>query len=137
MATPKTALSLWIKAERDARQWKSEELARRLREAGYRAEDATVRAWEANRKPGADALVAMERLFGSPAPVDRAADMTGLVEAIRELVVELRLTREEQARWNRGVEDTLAAVLADRTLATPTGAPAARTPSTALRGPGR
>ena len=109
---------------------KPTEVAQRLGVA-----ETTVRGWEAGRSIAPDNVAALEALFGVPAP-DQPAAVAGegaLLTAIRELVEELRLSRQEQARWNRGVEETLAAVLQGRTPEVPTGGPGPRHLASARR----
>lgn len=125
MVTGKPPLAAWIVRERERKGWKSHELARRLREAGFEAEDSTVRTWEGRnaRPPKSDTVRALERLFGTAAPngdTTALGDVPELVAAIRDLVEEMRLARQEQAEWNRGVQDVLAAIGA-RVRAAPTG----------------
>jgi len=109
---------------------KPTEVAQRLGVA-----ETTVRGWEAGRSIAPDNVAALEALFGTPAP-DQATAVAGendLLTAIRELVEELRLSRQEQSRWNRGVEETLAAVLQGRTPEAPTGGPGPRHLASARR----
>lgn len=94
MGRPRTPLAAWIREQRQAREWKSEEVARRLGVA-----ESTVRSWESGRTISDDNLDALERLFGQEAPGHEAsapdvgalavaieaqtAAITDLVEALR------------------------------------------------------
>lgn len=88
MQRPKPPVSIWIAAERKRHGWKVEELSRRLIDAGYPAEVSTVRVWEAGRTPAAATTTALERLFGSAAPVGQPLGQElnpASVEAIKAL----------------------------------------------------
>lgn len=76
----KPPLAQWIVEQRRAKSWKLEELARRLREAGYEAADTTVRTWEAGRRPHPGTIRALELLFDKAAPREREEpDMAALL----------------------------------------------------------
>lgn len=120
----KAPFSAWLVAERTKRAWKAGEVARRLRELGYQAEESTYRTWEAGRRPSSETVIALERLFESAAPGDGAAAQTDVAaaidrqtEAITALVDELRASRLDrerleqlQATVDRLVEDALGPV---------------------------
>lgn len=119
----------WLKGERERRGWKAEEVARRLRDAGYEAKDSSYRVWESGRRPRAATVAALERMFGSPAPAatqptDNMAALVGLVtlqteelkrlwevqsqtvaaltkvaESLTILATEMRSAREEAPEW--------------------------------------
>jgi hypothetical protein len=117
VAKPKPPISAWIVAQRKLRdpEWKPRELAARLRDRGIRAEEGTVRTWEAGRKPSDDAIAEMERLFGAPAPRDQGpGDLADLVAAVRELVEEVRLSRLAQDRNADVLAELLGRVAAGR-----------------------
>lgn len=104
--SPKPAVSAWIASERKRLGWKSEELARRMRAAGYEVADTTVRTWEAGRRPSQENLEALERLFSSRVPAEPqptgdisalVAALTAQTEAINGLVRELAAARQETA----------------------------------------
>lgn len=80
----KSLVSLWIAAERKRLNWKAEELGRRLREAGYEVADTTIRTWEAGRRPSAENIAGLERLFGvqAPAEPETGTDQAAVVAAI-------------------------------------------------------
>lgn len=102
---PKHPVSLWLIAERKRHGWKAEEVARRLRDAGIEAQDTTYRVWEAGRKPKADAIRAMETLFGSKAPgepepsgqPDLAALLAAMTEQSRQQAQLITLLTEQNA----------------------------------------
>jgi hypothetical protein len=76
-----------------------------------------------DRQPKPDEAEILASVFGWPDEDAEAAPESGeaaLVAAIRELVEELRLSRLEQAQWNKGVQDVLA-VIGARVSASPTG----------------
>lgn len=79
----KPPFSAWLVAERNRRKWKAEEVARRLRELGYPAEDSTYRTWEATRRPNDDTVAALERLFGTASPAEDAPGSGDVAAAIR------------------------------------------------------
>lgn len=79
----KTAFSAWLEAERKRHGLKAEEVARRLRDLGYQAEDSTYRTWEANRRPSADTVAALERMFETAAPGDGEPGAGDIAAAIR------------------------------------------------------
>lgn len=120
---PKPALSEWLIVHRKERGDTVADTARVTDRS-----EATVRGWEAGRPPSADdpVIAHLERYYGAVAPKD--ADQSDLVSALKDLVEELRLSREEQGRWNRAVEETLAAVIEGRIPGAPRGAPASRPP---------
>lgn len=103
MRKVKAPASLWVIAERKRLGWKPEELAERLNEAGHAVAVGTIRVWEAGRKPGTDALEALEALFGSAAPMDEttvvlsSAQLESMLEraserAVRRVLDELAAT---------------------------------------------
>jgi len=81
------ALSTWIIDNRKRLGWKVEGLGARLRAAGFEAADTTVRTWEAGRRPSADTIRGLERLFDASAPL--ADDQTDLVAALDRQTVAL------------------------------------------------
>lgn len=85
----KPPFSAWLTAERTRRGWKAPEVARRLRELGYQAEESTYRTWEAGRRPSPDTIAALERLFESAAPGENepGGDAAGLVRAMTAALV--------------------------------------------------
>lgn len=95
-------------------RWKVEELSRRLKEAGYEAEPATIKVWEgyAKRVPQADTLAFLEHLFGSTAPVEREmpADLMALAKSISELAAAVREQTEAQDAWLRETVGSLVAL---------------------------
>lgn len=100
----------WIKQERRARGWHVAELSRRLVDAGYRASEGTVRAWESpkGRDPGRETIDALERIFGVPAPVDRAAggDVIAAIDRLTAtvgLLMEVPVLRSELADLRQAV----------------------------------
>lgn len=114
----KTPVQLWIADNRKRLNLSSLDLAKLTG-----VTEDTARGWESRGRPSEDALAILARTFGQPAPDApsvQVEDQSALIAAIADLVAEMRLTREEQARWNRGVEETLAAVLQARKPATPT-----------------
>jgi transcriptional regulator with XRE-family HTH domain len=102
--TNKPPFAAWLVEQREKAGLKAEEVARRLREAGLQAEDSTYRTWEsnANRRPAPDTVAVLEQMFSSTAPSDDvgagspdvAAAIDRQTEAIRELVDELRASRD-------------------------------------------
>lgn len=112
----KHPVALWLIDNRKAMSLKPADVAREIdvTEATVRAWE-TVRANETKRLPSADNVDAMARLFGNPPPgrepVDAAGELVlalrAQTDAIASLVEEMRLAREEQGRWNDGVEEAL------------------------------
>lgn len=90
MSRQKPPLSVWIAENRKRLGWKADELAARLRDAGYEAADTTVRTWEAGRTPRPETVEALERLFDSPAPRETGLDRDALVAAIAEQTAAMR-----------------------------------------------
>jgi transcriptional regulator with XRE-family HTH domain len=125
----KPPFAAWLVAEREGRKWKAEEVARRLREAGYRT-------WEssAGRRPAPETVAALERLFGSPAPGAEAQPSGDLAAAITALTVELRAWREEDRERLAELEATVAGLVAGA-LAGP-GTAAGATPPARTRSAG-
>lgn len=123
MTQAKPALSLWIVEQRRAKKWKLEELARRLRDAGYEAADTTVRTWEAGRRPSAATIRGMELLFDASAPVDDLAstDMAALVRSISELAESIREERQARVDWEKGLLEALRDLAATRPGGAPSG----------------
>lgn len=99
----KPPFAAWLTTERGKRGWKAEEVARRLRDMGYAAEDTTYRTWEAasGRKPAPDTIRALERLFESAAPGEDATGSGDLAAALQSLADEIRAAREERAELRR------------------------------------
>jgi transcriptional regulator with XRE-family HTH domain len=98
----KPLLAQWIVDQRKAARLETWDIAGRLG-----VSDSTVRGWEAGRRPKADNLRELERLFGQPAPGSAPRDeLGGLAAALSELAVELRATREDR----RAVEARLRAL---------------------------
>lgn len=117
----KPPFAAWLVHEREARGWKAEEVARRLREAGHQAEDSTYRTWEssAGRRPAPETVVALERLFGSPAPGadeqasgDLVAALSAQAAAIERLVDRIDALLASRDRDLEELARTLAALLA-------------------------
>lgn len=118
--TDKPPFSAWLSAERRRHGLKVDEVARRLRELGFPAEESTYRTWEAGRRPAQETVVALERMFGTAAPGEDAAaqgDVAAAIDrqtaVITALVDELRAAREDRDRiagLERAVEQLLAAV---------------------------
>lgn len=79
----KPPFSAWLAAERKRHGLKAEEVARRLREAGYAAEDSTYRTWESTRRPNDETVAALERLFETAAPSEATAGNGDIAAAIR------------------------------------------------------
>lgn len=110
------AFGAWMRERRNAmkpERWTQERLAKEIAATGL----AVTRNWivqlEAGAHAGPELSAAIQRLLG-PAPQAAAmpVSMEALVEQISALVEELRLSRQEQERWNRGVERVLEAALA-------------------------
>lgn len=114
MGKPKPPVSAWIVSQRKLKTWKPLDLARELRTRGVRAEEGTVRTWEAGRKPSAEAIAEMERLFGSAAPQETEGDLADAIRAqtaaMLELVAELRAAREAQQGRDEGLAVSLDAL---------------------------
>ncbi|MBX3031903.1 MAG: hypothetical protein KF809_17285 [Chloroflexi bacterium] len=111
----KPALSQWIEDQRKLRGWKAEDVARRLREMGYDAEDSTYRTWEASRRPKPETIHGMEKLFGSPAPrePEGTADMAALVVALGDQTAAINALVGLSAQAQRElVADVVSATLA-------------------------
>ena len=106
-AVTKPELARWIASERKRHGWKAEELAARLTGAGYEVAVTTIRTWEAGRRPSADNLADLERLFGTTAPTERPADLEALVQSISVLVEEVRAVRSARVEWERGLLEAL------------------------------
>lgn len=84
-------------------------LTSRLNAEGVAGEEETIRGWEAGARPGPDAVRAMERIFGQPAP-DSAPESSAVAEAIDRLTAAVQsqtqalLAREqERDAWLRGL----------------------------------
>ena len=101
----KPAVAAWIQRERkrikrtDGKPWTVGDLRERLLLMGVDVTEQTIRVWEgnSNRKPGPDALDALERIFGSATPDrSKSGDQSDLAGAIRELTEELRAMRQER-----------------------------------------
>lgn len=122
MAKPKPPVSAWIVTNRKLRGWKPADLARELRARGVRAEEGTVRTWEAGRKPSDEAIAEMERLVGVPAPRDDApADMAGLIAALNRVaaLLEAQANRDTTAVVEAAVQATVQVLTEQGRLATP------------------
>lgn len=109
----KPPISEWIVSERKRLGWKPADVSERLKAAGYEAEESTVQVWEAGRSPSADNIEGLERLFGSSAPREQA-DQSDLVAVIRELVEEVRLSRQASDRNADVLAQLLGVVLSGR-----------------------
>lgn len=83
----------WLKDQRERHGWKAEEVARRLREAGYQAETSSYRVWETGRRPRPETVRALERLFGSVAPSVAAPPATELSAVLASLKEQTDLLR--------------------------------------------
>lgn len=106
MAKPKPPISSWLAQQRKAAGLKPGELAGRLRERGLRAEEGTVRTWEAGRKPSDDAIAELERIFGAQAPTSTAVD----VDAARgEAILAMTAAIKEQTQVMRELLQTMQA----------------------------
>jgi transcriptional regulator with XRE-family HTH domain len=105
----KTPVQLWIADNRKRLGLSSADLANLTG-----VSEDTARGWESRGAPAEDRLVLLEHRFGSPAPRHEASagDQTALVEAIGDLVEEVRAEREERQRWQRAYVETLRAALA-------------------------
>lgn len=105
-ARPKPPIAAWIQRERKRLKLKPAELLARLQAAGADVStDQTIRVWESNadRSPRRDNIEALERIFGSQAPLERPETPDALVaaikaqaEAIQALALEIRLSRAEE-----------------------------------------
>lgn len=102
-----------------------EQLAVDMAERGHAHTAAYYRGMASgSKKPGRVIRLALEDYFGSKtaaAQPTASGDIGQLVAAIDRLVAELALTRREQARWNKGVEDALAEIRLGREPGVPTG----------------
>lgn len=128
--TAKAAVNLWLIDNSDRLGLKPADVARRID-----VSETTVRGWEAGRSVGAGSLYKLEQLFGTEAPVphDTPGDIAALVDAITDLVSELRQTRLEQAEWNAGVQEVVRALAARLAPAQPTNGPEPALPEGAPR----
>ena len=104
----KTPLQLWIADHRKALELSSLDLANLTG-----VTEDTARGWESRGRPSQDAIEKLEKRFGEPAPEgDRpigVGDQAALVDAIRDLVDELRLSRIRQESFDEQVLALLAA----------------------------
>lgn len=103
MARPKPPIAAWIARERHRLELKAGELAKKLADQGVEVTEQTIRVWESysGRKPSAFNLEALERIFGSRAPVeapevDILAVVTRQSEAIADLLEQLAEERQER-----------------------------------------
>lgn len=128
----------WLTRERERRyETQAEALAAYRKLGGLTISASEYAQWESgSRVPKADnpKRLALLRFYGSapeepPASVSEEVD---LVRAIRELVDELRQTREAQTEWSAGVQDVLVA-LGDRVRGVPTDDPEPEIPAGARR----
>lgn len=122
--TDKPPFSAWLTAQRSKRGWKAGEVARRLRDMGYPAEESTYRTWEAGRRPSSDTIAALERMFESAAPVERegssdvAAAIDRQTEVFRELLRETQREADEAKRRADLLERVVVSLLAPAARAT-------------------
>jgi transcriptional regulator with XRE-family HTH domain len=112
----KPPIPAWIIRERKRLGLKPRDLAERLSAAGLPVTEGTVRTWEAGRNPHPDNVEGLERIFGTRAPGfmgepgDDTPGSLALATAIRELVEELRSTRQERAEQEQRLRALEAAV---------------------------
>ena len=111
MARPKPATAAWIARERKRLGLKPADLVTRLAAQSITVSEQTVRVWESNadRRPSAQNLDALERIFGSQAP-ERATTADDLAASIRELAEAIRQERAERIEWERGLLESLQAL---------------------------
>lgn len=96
---PKPVTAAWIAKERKRLGLSVDALREKLKLYGVTVSRQTIQVWEsyADRKPSAQNLDALERIFGSQAPEKPAPEGTaGLAEALTALTDELRAMREER-----------------------------------------
>lgn len=125
----KPATAAWIVRERKRLKLKPRDLVERLGAQGLVVSEATVKVWESNadRRPAPENLEGLERIFESTAPGTSApSDQSDLASAIRALVEEMRLDRQEQVRWREAVQEALVAALNARVDGAPTDGPASQ-----------
>lgn len=121
----KPATAAWIQRERKRLGLSTRELSDRLALIGAKVGEQTISVWEsyADRRPSADNLDALERLFGSTAPErqepsgdqsqmlavmrDCAEAMRECASAIQMSVEEQRLERQARAAWEAGFLEAL------------------------------
>lgn len=115
----KPPFAAWLVAQREAHGLKAEEVARRLRDQGFQAEDSTYRTWESSsgRRPAPETVNALERMFGTVAPAEggpATRDIAELVaaisrqaDAISRLVEAVEQERAARAEWERGLLSAL------------------------------
>lgn len=115
---PKPALAAWIARERHRLGMKPADLVARLEAVGVQVSEQTVRVWESNadRRPSASNLDALERIFGSQAPerLEPGADQTAIVDAIDRLTRQMEQIAErldDLRGAEEGRADALQAIL--------------------------
>lgn len=98
-------MAAWIQGERKRLGLSTRELSERLALVGVKVGEQTISVWEsyAGRNPSADNIDALERLFGSQAPLGAtesgdatAAAIDRQTEVFRQLLDEQRMTRIAQ-----------------------------------------
>ena len=107
----KPPIAAWIQRERKRLGLSTKDLSDRLAIIGAKVGEQTISVWEsyADRRPSADNLDALERLFDSQAP-ERAATADDLAASIRELAEAIRQERAERIEWERGLLESLQAL---------------------------
>lgn len=106
-----------VRRERDLSQQQAFELVQERLHISPKSRTVYYAIDMGDRQPKPSEAEVLAAEFGWPeeapeAPAVSAGDQAALVDAIRDLVEELRLARHEQAAWNKGVQDVLAALAA-------------------------
>jgi transcriptional regulator with XRE-family HTH domain len=97
----KPPFSAWLSSERARHGLKAGEVAKRLREMGFPAEESTYRTWEAGRRPAPETVAALERLFGTASPSADAPDQGDVAAAIRDQIVVQQQLADAAVEANR------------------------------------